>query len=224
MVVVCTICYSIAAPTAFRCVASSYSWCFYSTIFAMWSLVSLFIYCTAIFSNSTKSGACHSGDHIALLRILHHLWQWMTTFTMLGVDTCAPGYTTYAYPPWILVRSTNCYIFPRKSMACGWSMFITSPLWMSKILLSHKSSLHIWLPIARDTSRLWVVYSQWWETSCMLVAPQQLTRWIREMEPFVGLLGPDLGSKVFSQTSPTLSALLETVNGARTEVSPKVVW
>ena len=43
------------------------------------------------------------------------------------------------------------------------------------------------------------------------------------MEPFVGLLGLDLGSELINLTNPDTTALSATVRGARTEVSPEAV-
>lgn len=45
------------------------------------------------------------------------------------------------------------------------------------------------------------------------------------MEPFVGYMGPNPGSTMsLAKQIPVLLALLATVHGVQTEVSPKVVW
>ena len=85
-------------------------------------------------------------------QILHHLLQWTIALPMLGLDPCAPRYTSYAYPPWIFPCFANYFILSRTSTPYGWSMFVRSPVRMPKTLLSHETSSRLLLPRARCTS------------------------------------------------------------------------
>ena len=44
------------------------------------------------------------------------------------------------------------------------------------------------------------------------------------MEPFVGCVGPDLGSTLVIQRNPYTTGPFASSCGARTEVSPEAVW